>query len=385
MANIIDYVEKEMDGFAEKTFSPVDSLVLSQFSYLDLGASVSGFAEDGQDVKLCELLRAEHFDRMFGGIRDPANDKRLLFALAASPRFRDMRIRYYVDELDTGLEKQFAAMTFFPDGKTAYIAFRGTDATFVGWKEDLNMAFMSPVPSQEAAVSYVRSVAQRFRGGLIIGGHSKGGNLAVYSAMMCAPSIQDRILRVYSHDGPGFKDDVFQSEEFRRISSRIDKTLPQSSLVGMLLENQENYSVIKSTRFGIMQHDPFSWIVEDGHFCVLEELSASAHYMDKTLSEWLGRLSAGERERFIDALYEALEADGISTFEEFGAEWQKNVPAVLTAIRDSDPETRKLVFQTLKELAVLAVKNIPYLHKDSRPAVSDGHAENPSRSQRHRD
>ena len=364
MANIIDYVRRVLDRFQDKEFNPVDSLVLSQFSYIHLNSLVPGLLRIAEPVKIKDILRAERFDKMFLDVRDAEKSKQLLFAMSASPRFRDLRMSYFKDVLDPVREKQFAAVTFFLDEDTAYLAFRGTDDTFTGWKEDFNMAYISPVPSQVDALHYAEAVAERFPGGLILGGHSKGGNLAVYAAMKSPPAVQDRILRIFSHDGPGFKDKVFETPEFQRISGKIHKTIPQSSLIGMLLENQENYVVVESSRFGFMQHDPFSWTVEEDDFHILRQLAPGSQYLNKTLSDWIDRMSSQKREQFVDALYEVLHESNsnISTFSEFSAEWQKNIPAVLAAARNVDGETRGILLQTMAELAVVAVKNLPRPH-----------------------
>lgn len=362
MQNIIDYVEKEMNRLTVKAFSPVDSLVLSQFSYIRLNFLVPGILENAEPVRVRDLLQAEHFHRMFHHVRDSENNKKLLFAMAASPRFRDLKVSFYKDVLDNAAEQQFAAVTFFLDGDTAYIAFRGTDDTFTGWKEDFNMAYISPVPSQEDALRYLEAVEASFPGKLITGGHSKGGNLAVYAAMKCAPAVQNRILQVYSHDGPGFKDNIFESEEFKRISSRIHKTIPQSSLIGMLLEHQENYFVVESNRFGLMQHDPFSWSVIGDHFNVLKHLKSGSQYRNRTLSDWISEMSTEKREQFVDALFAVLASSKASTFTEFGAEWQKSIPTMLVAAKNLDAETKAILSQTIKELAVIALKNISRRH-----------------------
>ncbi|WP_101697029.1 DUF2974 domain-containing protein [Clostridium minihomine] len=358
MKNIIHYVEEMFSLFSEHPFSSVDSLVLSQLVYIRLPSCVPVLGEEKPLLRLGDLLRAECFESMFRNVRDPENNRRLLFALAASPRFRNILVGNYSEQLDIQQEKQFAAVTFYLDTQTAYIAFRGTDATFIGWKEDFNMAFQSPVPSQEEALIYLNSVAKQWPGTFLIGGHSKGGNLAVYSAMMSPVEIQNRIRQIYSHDGPGFKAEILQSSNFDQIQTRIHKTLPQSSIVGMLLENQEPYSIVKSNRFGIMQHDPFSWIVEEKQFSVLERLSVTAKHMDHTLNGWLQTLSDGERERFIDTLYTVLNAGGITDFSQLETEWQKSLSAMLNAARNIEPDAREFAFQTLKSFVTSGIRNL---------------------------
>ena len=238
------------------------------------------------------------------------------------------------------------------------------------------MAFKTPVPAQESAVHYLNAVSQRLKGRLLVGGHSKGGNLAVYAASECDRAVQDRIERVYSHDGPGFLESVLQSESFQRIAMRIDKTLPQSSVVGMLLEHQENYSIIRSSRVSLLQHDPFSWQVENSAFVPFSHLTSDAVYLDHTISAWLAQLSEADRERFVDALFDVLSANDVSTMDELRMGWPKNVPAALRTLSQMNPDTKTFFSHTLRELAALCVRNFPELL--GRPAVPAPLAGKPS-------
>lgn len=358
---IIDYVKKEMRTFAEHPFHEVDSLVLAQFSYIHLGNLIAPPSAGAvrKPLTLQQLYRAECFPHYFADQIDSAKNRKLLAACAASPRFREVGIAYYEQDLDETREKQFCAMTFFLGADTAYLAFRGTDSTLVGWKEDFNMAFLTPVPSQEAALNYTLAVAKLVRGNLILGGHSKGGNLAVYAAMMSPARVQNWITAIYSHDGPGFRDNIFASEGYKRISDRICKTLPQSSLVGMLLEHQDNYSIVESSANGITQHNPYSWIVRNGAFVKLTALTSSADYLNRTLSEWLSSLSNEQREQFVDALFSVISATGLTSLLELRDSWQTELTILMENMKNMDEPTRRILQETLRSLIHMTVKNLP--------------------------
>ena len=358
---VIDYVKTEMRTFSEHPFHEVDSLVLAQFSYIHLGNLIAPPAAGAvrKPLTLQQLYRAECFGHYFEGQIDAVKNRKLLAACAASPRFRDIGIAYYEQEFDETKEKQFCAMTFFINADTAYLAFRGTDTTLVGWKEDFNMAFLTPVPSQEAALGYTLSVAKLFRGNLMLGGHSKGGNLAVYAAMMSPQRLQNRIISIYSHDGPGFRDNVFSSDGYLRISNRIHKTLPQSSLVGMLLEHQENYAIVESTAVGIIQHNPYSWIVRNGDFVRLTTLTSGADYLNRTLSDWLAGLENEQREQFVDALYSVIAATDLTSLTELRDNWQSELSALIENMKTMDEPTRRILHETLRSLMHMAVRNLP--------------------------
>ena len=264
----------------------------------------------------------------------------------------------YVNESDHVKEMQFSAVTYILPDNRVYIAFRGTDDTLVGWKEDLNMAFVYPVPSQARALVYLLEIATRIPGKLIIGGHSKGGNLAVYSAFASPQSVQRRILLIYDHDGPGFKEGVLDCEGYRRIEDRISKTIPQSSLIGMLLEGHKKYTVVESSRIGVMQHDPFSWKIDGDGFVTAEEVSDGAKYMNRTIRDWLDGLSQDDREKFADLLFGVLDAGDAKSFSEITSEWKKNFSAIFSAFRGTDPEMKKFIGVLIKDFGVLLVHNL---------------------------
>lgn len=367
MKNIITYTQENLDTFDIRPFNSVDSLILSSVAYIHF-PDVIPEVENWKGIRVQKLYRAEYFEEMFHNVPLMEHTKQLFFALAASPRFRDIRVMGYTEQFDMVSEKQFSAVTFQIQPDLCYIAYRGTDSTLVGWKEDFNMAFKSPVPSQEEAVRYIEKAALYCPGKILTGGHSKGGNLAVYAAAMCRQNIQSRIAKVYSHDGPGFLEDTLQSEDFKRISPRIEKTLPQSSIVGMLLEHQEDFRIVKSNKVGLLQHDQYTWEIEDNDFIYIESLTKDATFADKTLTDWLHQISEEDRERFVDSLYSVLNANNLTTLDDFRTEWQTAIPATLHAASQLDNDTKKFLLHTLKQLASMGIKNFSLFGKEKDKA-----------------
>lgn len=355
--NICTYVEENLETFSERPLCAPDSLALSWFSNFRLEAlggqldSWEGICNGA--VRLRDVLRAECFDALFD-VWDPASCKRLLQAMAASPRFRDIAVGGFVldiDGADPEHPKQFAAVTLLLDDGTAYLAFRGTDATFVGWREDFDMTFTRPVPAQREALAYLGRAARELPGvPLVLGGHSKGGNLAVYAAAEASEEVQARIVRVFSHDGPGFDAKFLASAGFGAIAGRVDKTLPQSSVVGMMLENQEDYSVVRSTSVGIFQHDPFSWVVDGRAFVEVERLSAGARHVDAALNSWIAGRTPEERDRFTAELFGLLDSTRAQTMAEAREQWRTSLPAMASRLADMDEETRRFMLETVAAL-----------------------------------
>jgi hypothetical protein len=261
MANIFDYFLWRGDlSFDQSPFNPVDNIILSQLAYLPLDGIVPGpdayvGVTIGQTAALfAEKLAANTLQYPLIFKDDPV----FMDVISRADRFKNCELHSYVSYMDIVEEKQFSALCVNL-GACTFIAFRGTDASLVGWKEDFNMSFSTVIPAQREAVSYLEREAKKLGGSLLTGGHSKGGNLAIYAASSCAREIQDRITAVYSNDAPGFHRSFIESDGFLKMRQRIHSFVPQSSVIGMLFEHGNDYAVVKSAQTGIFQHDLYSW------------------------------------------------------------------------------------------------------------------------------
>ena len=334
MANLMDYLDWRGDLTLEiSPFNEVDALILAELSFVDFDGIVPP-PELGRGLPLNEAAEA-FFARHGGkdvpmGVLVPDTISKMLRKLMTSPRFRYMTLNGYTALLDDSIEQQFAALTIDLGNGSIYISFRGTDDTIVGWKEDLNMGFLEEIPSQKQAVEYVARVARQYSDKTIrIGGHSKGGNLAVYSAAKSSGEIQERIVAVHNNDGPGFAWDISETPGHKRIASRIHTILPQTSVVGMLMEHEKRYQVVHSTYDGLYQHDGFSWQVLGTQFVHLDDFSREGKLVDETLSSWADSLNTQQREALADALYSVFTASGAKTLSELTEEKLKSAAAML--------------------------------------------------------
>ncbi len=351
MKNITDYI-KEYGKYTldEMAFNDVDSLILSQLSYLKYDGMIPGVNDQIPPLTIAELSKHPNCKNLFSDERYAKVNRGLFRAALHSRRFSGMKLNYYVNIVDVGWEIQFSAVTFLFDENHVYIAFRGTDETIVGWKEDFNMAFQTPVPAQEKAVQYLNVVTENFAGDFMVGGHSKGGNLAVYSSMMCRPETRDRIIKIYSHDGPGFRQDVLDSGEYSAIGSRVQKLVPHSSIIGMLLQSQETYEVVECKSFGFFQHDPFNWIVEEADFKHVSKLYKHVEMQDQSVNQWICGMDKEQLKQFVEQLFTVLNAPGVSTVTDLKSDWLKNSAAIKEAIDDMDEESKKMMHLVAKGL-----------------------------------
>ena len=350
MADMFDYLEWRGDlSFQQASLNMVDSLLFSCMSYVVLDGIVGGL-DDGVAITIEQA--ATQFSALPENkkqLRDK-NDERILLAMAQSERFARLTVQYYVQQLDKNAEKQFSAITIALDDGSHFIAYRGTDHSVVGWKEDFNMTFCSGVPAQLEAVRYLNAVAEKTMGNLYIGGHSKGGNLAIYAAAFCEPVVQNRIVNIYNNDGPGFLQDVVVSDGYLMIRDRIRTYVPQMSFFGLALEHEDDYFVIESTERFLMQHDPYSWSVHGAAFVFLEDVTPGGKFLDQTVRGWLAELSPTQREEFVDAVYEILTREDATTLQETAKRWMSNTSELIYSIRNVDDYTSEMIQRTLKLL-----------------------------------
>lgn len=356
---IVEYIKNYGDyTFAEKPLNHVDSLALCQFCYLKFDGLVPLVTENKRSVTVRQLASDKDFDGLFADERFEKQNRALFGAMLRSKRFSGMKMNCYINIVEEEWETQFSAITFLLGDGTMYIAYRGTDETIVGWKEDFNMAFQSPVPGQAYAVKYLNMVMGRLPNRFYLGGHSKGGNLAVYAAMNCPEAEQERIIRIYSMDGPGFRPEVLEKYKYEAVEERIVKILPHSSLVGMLFETTDHYKVVESRTFGLLQHDPFTWLIEGDDFKYVKGLYGSRRFADDTLNEWVRSLDDKQRRIFVDTLYQVVSASKAENLIELTADWKKSMTGIVTAMKEVDGETQKAIKRIIGELFEIAMERL---------------------------
>lgn len=347
MANILDYLKWRGDLSLEQDhFNEIDNLILTRFSYIPL----EKLMKEGEKLKIRTVYERYENSNIKKGSFLLKEDIPFFQAIANSNRFGNLVILKYVNKISLKLEEQFAAVTILLPKDTAFVSFCGTDDTIVGWKENFNMSFKSHLPAQRDAVAYLNDIGEHYAGNIMVGGHSKGGNLAVYAAAFCKPEIQERITTIYSDDGPGFGDDIVESNAYKQVVKRVVSYVPQSSVIGRLLLHEEKYYVVKSTQVGILQHDPFSWQLEGKEFVKVQELTNGSNVTEKTIKEWLENVDPERREIFIDTLYDILIATNAKRVGDLGTNWIRTASTLLKKYKGIDEESKKLISQTLEAL-----------------------------------
>ena len=348
MSNLFDYLAWRGDlTFGKASLCQADALVFSMLAYMKFDGIVPRDAH-AEPVRLADVAK-EYFARP--GVSRPGfenNHERLLRLLAASARFGSLRLLAAQTVLDRGTGTQFAAISILLPGQNLFVAFRGTDDTLIGWKEDFRMSYECPVPAQLEAKRYLSEVAAAYPlRRIFVGGHSKGGNLAVYAAVHCGEEVRYRIRTVFNHDGPGFFDGTVASEAYAEMRPRIETYMPQSSIVAVLLEHDVNYKIVKSSSKGLMQHDGYTWEVLGTDFVYTDERTAFGKRTAAIIDHFVSKTSPDRRRRFCEALFSVLEATEHDTFSGILGGKRQSLRNMMGAYTDMPDDMRMLLTETL--------------------------------------
>ena len=358
MSDVFDYLAWRSDlTFEQAPLNEIDGLIFSRLSYLQLDKIVGHAFDKPITLALC----CEKYFKTTT-LAKQKNDERLLKTLAKLPRYREILISGFKNEINPSAEQQFCALTFSWQDQHV-VAYRGTDDTLIGLKEDFNMSFMPTVPCQITGLKYFTHATQALKGDFYLVGHSKGGNIALFSALFCSENTFSHLKHVYSFDGPGFSQEILRKADFKKLKPLISAYIPQSSIIGLLLTHLENYTIVHSNQTSIMQHDLYSWEICAPHGFLLEtSLETSSLFIDQTLKDWLNLVSPDKRKAFINVVFEVLNATEATSLQELTAKKLTTAKTLLTHSTKLDKKQRQLILNLLSSLVQTSIKNRSFLN-----------------------
>ncbi|MBO7720360.1 DUF2974 domain-containing protein [Candidatus Saccharibacteria bacterium] len=351
MANIVDYI-KAHGGYRinrAAPFNELDAMVLSRFSYLPFHKirlkrrdTIYSIAQKMSALDVDDFAWPE--------------DSELIQAMGLAPRFSSFKTTHYVKKSSAKIAEQFMAITIHISKTKMFISYIGTDSSLHGWREDFNLALMNEIPSQISGAKYLKKVARRyFWKKLYLGGHSKGGNIAMYSAIVVRDFYQNRIISVCSLDGPGMTKKIVDQDLGRSVMPRIKNFIPQDSIIGRLLNHTETFEVVKSNAKNFWQHNIYSWEIDLENKCpVRSESTPKSDFVDKTIDRWIQSASQEQREVFVDLLFRMLEVSKLGTPVDVAAAGFKAIPTFFKAYHTLSRDDRKVITSFIKKLLISA-------------------------------
>ena len=344
MANINEYLDWRGDIPINDEFgiNEIDNMIFARFSYL-LFDKIELEDEETIESISNKMKNFKNEEFNYNG------DKELITKLGKSKRFKDLIVTDYVKNNDIEAERQFSAITIHISKKLMYLSFEGTDGTILGWKEDFNMAFMKNVASQISAKEYLEKIANKYKNKkMILGGHSKGGNVAIYAAVTAPQKIQERIVKVVNYDGPGFDEEFIKNIENKEILDKVYTYIPQGSVIGRIMEHGEGYEVVQSIQKGIYQHDIYSWQVLGKQMVKLKETTKSSEVMNDTMKTWLKSTTIEQRRLFFDAIFDIFNSTSASKFSEISISWKTNMPKLYEGYKELSEDDKKNITEMIK-------------------------------------
>ena len=353
MFSFLEYIKWRGDlSFSMVSFTPVDAMVLCEFLYFTIDRYVPDDFEQ-EPVRIAEVCENDVLVPLPNYCTK--EDLELQTLIKESRRFGNVRVTGFRNIVDPSRNIQFCGATFLIDKRVSFVAFRGTDDSLIGWKENMDLAYNEVVPSQKEAVAYLEEAAKHVHGTIIVGGHSKGGNLAVYASAVSTKKVNRRIEAVYNFDGPGFNEKVLSDERFQEITDRVHTFVPQDSLIGLLLEHKEPITVIHSRENnGVKQHHMVTWEVEPFDLVRDKGITKAGENYRENISEWIASMSEEQKRTFVNVLYDLVD-DYKTTGELFTV---KNLWKVMWEYKNMPDDNKKAITGAVGDLKDTVFENV---------------------------
>ena len=345
MTNLFSYVLKYGDKtFKEKKFNDIDNLVFSAISYLNFtNTNINNRKKTLEEIGNEYLNKNTYRKVKKLGIAQKEAYK-LLKIIIEKTRYKNVLLSNYIYK--TNKDMQFSAITFKISPTLKYICFEGTDELVSGWKEDGKLACFFPIPSQVEAIKYVNKYVKLWGKKVIIGGHSKGGNLALVSGMFMKNYKKFKVKKIYNNDGPGLRDKEFASKEYKNIKKKYIHFVPEYSIVGILLHH-DCYNTIKSNKKNISSHSMTSWLIKEDKL-IPSELSNKSKRLEKNLNSWLLKYNDEDKTNMINALFKILEDADIDSL--INVLEIHNIIKIIRNIKNIDLRAKEILIDFFKSI-----------------------------------
>ncbi len=338
--NVIQYIKKHKDeDFNTFKFTEVDSLILSLIPYINYTNIIPSFKE--KKIALKDVVKKMNDNQVkYRGVFI-SNTFKMLNLMAKTKRYGDALLYNYMNVVNE--EMQFGAVTIRLNDKSKFAAFAGTDSSIIGWEEDFKMAYLYPGASQKYAAIYLNKAIKLIDRTVRVGGHSKGGNLAISSVMNAKFYIRRKIKSIYNFDGPGFLKAQVDSKEYKRISNKIKMFVPAESIIGMILYHQSEYTVVKAKGFNILQHDAFNWLCTDSSF-IKDKQNKRSKSLELKLTKKLEELPTEDRVNLIKNMFSIFKNNDIKDTKEIKI---TKIFKLIKSFKALDKETQNMLTELL--------------------------------------
>ena len=353
---LFDYIESvQYDSFYDLDLTPPDLLALAELSYIEY----ERFMTPEDTLRFADMTSL--LGKLQANVSMTRDDLLLLQKMSESKRYRNIKVTAAINEFNASLVQQFAACSYELPCKIWIIAFRGTDDTLIGWKEDMHLFYSNTIPSQKRALDYLKDMLEKLpeSAQIHLVGHSKGGHLAVHAASQLDADQQKRIQSISTFDSPGHHTEDLYSPGYRAIKNRIKRYSPRGSMVSQMLDVTEPIQIIAcraSTSFA--QHNPYIWQIDGHNFRSVDGFNEDSKQIRKTLKDWTSRHSEEEMQAYIDMLFHLLLDANIETTTGFLKDSKlKQITAIFKNWQSLSKEERQFIWQLSNVLVSIRTRH----------------------------
>ncbi|MCU9533767.1 DUF2974 domain-containing protein [Streptococcus sp. CSL10205-OR2] len=372
MSNFIDYIKKNRNKhFKELPLNEVDIASINELSYLPIGEALSN-TEKKQFIPIKQLEKENHlFFKQTNYNFMTTKERVILYQnILDSKRFGDIEIGYYVNDINLDIEKQFSAMIFrLPSINHTQVVFRGTDDSLIGWKEDAKMTYMKTIPSHQSALNYLTSFLNDWQGQVVVSGHSKGGNLALYATSMIKEILQEKVTAIYTFDSPGHYQSLLDASSYHNIKDKIISIMPKESIVGVMLKPDLDSKIVESKSFAFFQHNISQWQVKENQFLPAKDATIISKALEDTFKLWQKELSRKELETFFNIFFDLFFDIGVESLDDIKNNKRKTLAHLLKEIVNLRPKEKKIMRKSLRTMIIIFNHKAIEKALDYRPEI----------------
>ncbi|MCR8967822.1 DUF2974 domain-containing protein [Streptococcus zalophi] len=372
MSNFIDYVKKNRNTlFEELPINEVDIASINELSYLPIGEAID-FPNKTDFVSIKKIEEKNHrlFKKSEYSFMTTKERVTLYQEMLDSKRYDDIEIGFYVNDINPVVEKQFSAMVFrLPSINYTQVVFRGTDDSLIGWKEDAKMTYMQTMPSHKSALNYLTDFLSKWQGNVVVSGHSKGGNLALYATSMIEETYHNQITAIYALDSPGHYDSLLETSCYSMIKPKIISIIPKESIVGVMLRPDLKTRIVESKSFGFSQHKVSQWQVKDNHFLLAKDTTIISKALEETFKLWQKELSRKELETFFNIFFDLFFDIGVESLDDIKNNKRKTLAHLLKEIVNLRPKEKKIMRKSLRTMIIIFNHKAIEKALDYRPEI----------------
>lgn len=352
MSSILDYIKKYKNyTFDEVEFNIIDNAIFTSLSYIDFTKVLKYSKKKKLTIKEAGEIYFRHVYKREINIFSITAAIKIFKSIYTTKRYKDLLLYNYSSKVDSS--KQFAAIFININKYLTYISFEGTDSLVSGWKEDFEMCYNYPVGSQKEAIKYINLHINPFsKRKYIVGGHSKGGNLALVGTMNANFFIRNKIKEIYMFDAPGLKTEQIESKKYKRVKEKIKRIIPNHSIFGLIYGHEREASVVKSKRKGLFAHNMLAWEVNDKEF-LETNISAFSKKLDERLSEWFESITDTEKEEVFNDLFEILDRANITSLLDIKKNTIKKIRTIIKESKKIKTKTKNVMDELIKIIFLL--------------------------------